>query len=86
MIFYFLKRTIEEDPEYKLFIEQLQKGPEYLPSAEQQYEERKKKEEADKPKTTPILEELKAKSLQTKQKQPRQPQNRRCAFDLRNFL
>jgi len=60
--------SITEDADFKRFVEQLNKPPEYLPSAEAQYEERKKKEENEKPKTTPILEELKAKS-QNKAKQ-----------------
>jgi len=75
--------TFEDDIDFQRFIEQTSKPPEFLPSAEVQYEERKKKEETEKPKSTPILEELKAKAQNhLKQKHraaatKRQPKNPR---------
>jgi hypothetical protein len=36
--------VIEEDPDYKAFLEDLMRPAEYLPSAEVQYDERKKEE------------------------------------------
>jgi len=55
--------TIQLDTDFQRFLKKLEQPIQYLPSADIQYEERKLKENQEKPVSTPILDEIRKKAV-----------------------